>query len=164
LDLVEWAHKNTRISSINFMAAMQPNNTTPEDRWWSGKYGSIWPKDNEKTIRVIQEIIDKKINGYKIGNPLSQLKAFQAYYKNPASFVKSKQCNLERCVLVSSVGDIFLCYDFPSIGNIKKDRLIDVWYCSQAEEVRKEISRCNKNCHHLLNCFDEFEADFPANQ
>jgi len=160
LELVEWANQDERIGTINFMAAMQPNNTVPEDNWWQGQYGFIWPKNPERTAVIIQEIIDLKRRGYKIGNPISQLMAFQAYYRDPNKFVKRKQCNLGRCVLVSSIGDIYLCYEFQKLGNIKKDRLIDVWYSEKADRVRDEIARCTKNCHHLINCFDEFEGDF----
>ena len=161
LELVEWANKDIRIGTINFMAAMQPNNTMPEANWWQNQYGFIWPKKPERTAIIIQEIIDLKRKGYKIGNPISQLMGFQSYYRNPDKFVKRKQCNLDRCVLVSSVGDIYLCYEFEKLGNIKKDRLIDVWCSEKADKVRGDIARCTKNCHHLINCFDEFEKDFP---
>lgn len=160
LELVEWANQNKKIGSINFMAAMQPNNTSPEDDWWKGQYGAIWPKDVEKTTAIIETVINLKNKGYRIGNPMSQLKAFQAYYRDPNKFVKRKQCNLGRCVLVSSIGDIYLCYDFEKIGNIKDGRLKDVWYSEKADKVRKDIASCAKNCHHLINCFDEFDEDF----
>ncbi|MFA5090194.1 MAG: radical SAM protein [Candidatus Omnitrophota bacterium] len=161
LDLVEWAHQDKRIGSINFMAAMQPNNTFPEDNWWDGDLGFIWPKNPARTIQIIAELIRLKNKGFKIGNPVSQLLAFQSYYRNPKKFLKRRQCNLDRCVLVSSVGDIYLCYDFERIGNIKSDRLIDVWYSEKAGKVRNDIAGCTKNCHHLINCFDEFQKDFP---
>ncbi|MFH1508451.1 MAG: radical SAM protein [Candidatus Omnitrophota bacterium] len=160
LELVEWANQNELIGSVNFMAAMQPNNTSPEADWWKGQYGLIWPKDTNKTVSIIDELITLKRKGYRIGNPISQLMAFQAYYRDPNKFVKRKKCNLERCVLVSSVGDIYLCYDFDKIGNIKNDRLKDVWYSDKADKVRGDISICAKNCHHLINCFDEFDEDF----
>ncbi|MFH1460394.1 MAG: radical SAM protein [Candidatus Omnitrophota bacterium] len=160
-DLIEWANKDTRIKFISFMAAMQPNNTHFQENWYQGQYSFLWPKNPDKTAQIIEEIIDLHKRGYKIGNPISQLKAFAAYYRDPSKFVKCKQCNLDRCVLISSVGDIFLCYEFKSLGNIKKDRLKDVWYSQKAQQVRDNIAACNKNCHHLLNCFDEFENDFP---
>lgn len=160
LELVEWANQDERIGTTNFMAAMQPNNTPLEANWWQGQYRFIWPKNPERTVAIIQEIIDLKRKGYKIGNPISQLMAFQSYYRDPNKFVKRKQCNLDRCVLVSSVGDIYLCYEFERLGNIKKDRLIDVWFSEKADKVRNDIARCTKNCHHLINCFDEFAGDF----
>jgi MoaA/NifB/PqqE/SkfB family radical SAM enzyme len=160
-DLIEWADKNEKIASINFMAAMQPNNTFAQRNWWEGVYGDIWPKNPERTDQILQEIIDLKKKGYKIGNPINQLMAFQAYYRAPNTFVKRKQCNLGRSVLISAVGDIYLCYEFENIGNIKKDRLADVWYSAKAHKVRDGIAACAKNCHHLINCFDEFDRDFP---
>jgi MoaA/NifB/PqqE/SkfB family radical SAM enzyme len=162
VDLVEWANKNEKIGSINFMAAMQPNNTSPQEKWWEGQYSMIWPKNRQRTVEIIQQVIDLKKKGYKVGNPVSQLMAFQSYYRDPSKFLKRKQCNLDRCVLVSSVGDIFLCYDYERIGNIKNDRLLDVWYSPKADKVRADIASCAKNCHHLINCFDEFDKDFPG--
>ncbi|HTY44869.1 MAG TPA: radical SAM protein [Patescibacteria group bacterium] len=161
LELAEWADKNEMIASINFMAAMQPNNTPAQRNWWEGAYGDIWPKKRHRTIEILQKAIDLKKKGCKIGNPVSQLMAFQAYYRDPNTFVKRKQCNLGRSVLVSAVGDIYLCYEFEKIGSIKKDRLADVWYSAKAHKVRDSIAACKKNCHHLINCFDEFHNDFP---
>jgi MoaA/NifB/PqqE/SkfB family radical SAM enzyme len=69
--LAKWADKNDRIGTMNFMAAMQPNNTAPENNWWQGQYGFIWPKDTERMISVIQQIIDLKKSGCKIGNFIS---------------------------------------------------------------------------------------------
>jgi len=162
IDLIEWANRDERIGSINFMAAMQPNNTAPEDNWWQGQYSFIWPQDPARTVSIIQGVIDRKRGGYKVGNPISQLMAFQSYYTDPNKFVKRKQCNLDRCVLVSSVGDIYLCYEFRKLGNIKEDRLLDAWYSEKADKVRDDIAGCTRNCHHLLNCFDEFEKDFSG--
>jgi MoaA/NifB/PqqE/SkfB family radical SAM enzyme len=164
IDLIEWVNKDKRIDLINFMAAMQPNNTHFEKNWWEGKYSAIWPKDPKKTAQILEQIISLKNKGYKIGNPVSQLMAFKAYYEDPTKFLKKKQCNLDRCVLISSIGDVFLCYDFEPIGNIKNDRLIDIWYSPKADQIRQQIAACTKNCHHLINCFDEFEEDFPKNE
>ncbi|MBU0634763.1 MAG: radical SAM protein [Candidatus Omnitrophica bacterium] len=162
LDLIEWANQDERIRVISFMAAMQPNNTYCENNWWSeSRYSFLWPKNPKKTVDLIEEIIFLKDKGLKIGNPISQLRAFQAYYKDPARFVKRKQCNLDRAVLVSSVGDIFLCYEFESLGNIKNASLSEIWYSEKAGRVRRQIASCGKNCHHLLNCFKDFEEDFP---
>jgi len=161
LELIRWANSNSSISgSINFMACMQPNNTQPEEYWYLNKYGYLWPKDPDKTAGIIEKIIDLKKEGWKIGNPISQLKAFQAYYQDPRKFVKKKQCNLDRAVHVSAVGDIFLCYGWECLGNIKGHDLKERWYSQDAFKVREKIATCKNNCHFLLNCFDEFYEDF----
>lgn len=161
MELIKWANLNDKITgSINFMACMQPNNTDPKEDWYLDKYNFLWPKNPERTAEIIENIIDLKKKRWKIGNPLSQLRAFQAYYRDPKKFVKRKQCNLDRAVHVSAVGDIFLCYGWESIGNIKEHDLKERWYSEDTVEVREKIAACKNNCHFLLNCFDEFDHDF----
>lgn len=161
IELIKWANSNSKITgSINFMASMQPNNTPVDEDWYIHEYSYLWPKDPEKTADIIENIINLKKSGWKIGNPVSQLRAFQAYYRNPKKFVKKKQCNLDRAVHVSAVGDIFLCYNWECLGNIKDHDLKGRWYSEGAFKVREKISSCKNNCHFLLNCFDEFDRDF----
>ena len=161
MELIKWASSNDKITgSINFMACMQPNNTPPEEEWYLNKYSFLWPRDPDRTIDIIENIINLKKNKWKIGNPISQLRAFQAYYQDPKKFVKKKQCNLDRAVHVSGVGDMFLCYQWECLGNIKTDNLKDRWYSDDAFKVREKIAECKNNCHFLLNCFDEFDEDF----
>ena len=160
LELIKWANSNDKITgSINFMACMQPNNTTPRDEWYLNDYSYLWPRDPERTAEIIEGIINLKKNKWKIGNPISQLRAFQAYYKDPKKFVKRKQCNLDRAVHVSAVGDIFLCYGWECLGNIKHHDLKERWYSEDAARVREKVTTCKNNCHFLLNCF--FEGDYP---
>jgi len=161
MELVKWANSNDKITgSINFMACMQPNNTTPEEGWYLNKYDFLWPKNPDKSAEIIEDIINLKKNKWKIGNPISQLRAFQAYYRDPKKFVKRKQCNLDRAVHVSGVGDIFLCYGWECLGNIKEHDLKERWHSEDAFKVREKIATCKNNCHFLLNCFDEFDQDF----
>jgi len=48
-------------------------------------------------------------------------------------------------IFVNPQGDIsFVC--FESIGNIKVDRLSDVWYGQKANAIRKKIRECKVNC------------------
>ncbi len=161
LDLVRWANAHDKITgSINFMACMQPNNTDPRDDWYMNEYSFLWPENPERTAEIIEEIISLKKNKWKIGNPVSQLRAFQAYYRDPKKFVKRKQCNLDRAVHVSAVGDIFLCYGWECLGNIKHHDLKERWLSDDASKVRGKVAACKNNCHFLLNCFDEFDDDF----
>jgi len=161
LEIVKWANANDKITgSMSFMACMQPNNTPPEEDWYLDRYAYLWPKEPRHTAEIIENIIDLKKKGCRIGNPISQLRAFQAYYLDPKRFVKRRQCNLDRAVHVSAVGDIFLCYNWERLGNIKAHDLKERWYSQDAFKVREKIASCKNNCHFLLNCFDEFDKDF----
>jgi len=158
VEVAEWVNIHPRIKWIYFMAAMQPNNTRPDKRWY-GEYAYLWPKETERIVSVINRLIDMKNNRYKINNQICQLEAFRKYFSNPGRFVKKTACNLDRAVHISSIGNIYICYDWGCLGNIRKDDLAAVWYSEEADKVRKDIIDCRKNCHHLINCF--FEGDYP---
>lgn len=159
IELTEKVEKDSRLEWVYFMAAMQPNNTKPDSGWYKGEFKYLWPKDIKKVHSVIDRLIELKNRGYKIVNQTSQLKAFKSYFANPQRFVKTGQCNLSQALHISSVGDVFICFQWAKLGNIKSDRLEDLWCSDRAEAIRKDILGCKRNCHFLINCF--FEGDFP---
>jgi MoaA/NifB/PqqE/SkfB family radical SAM enzyme len=159
LSLAEWAFKDRRINSIYFMAAMQPNNTALDSIWYKkDEHAVLWPKDRNKVNSVIDELIKiKKVNP-KITNQISQLKAFKSYYNDPSSFVKNSVCNMGSALHISSIGDIFICYRWESLGNIIGDDIAQLWNSDKAYKVRNDVVSCQENCHFLLNCFFKEEA------
>lgn len=159
IDLIKWANSDSRITRIIFMAPMQPNNTPLDKRWYEKEFSFLWPKDPDKVCGIIDEVLNFKSQGYKIHNEVYQLEAFKNYLRYPDRFVKKSKCNLDKAIHVSSTGDIYICYRWALLGNIKNDDLEKVWYSQKADEVRKDIEACTANCHFLLNCY--FEGDFP---
>lgn len=158
--LLDWANNNDKINSIFFLVPMQPNNTSIEKDWWKGQYSYLWPKDTDRAKAFVDKLIEKKKSWSKIGNTIPQLEAFKLYLQSPGSFVKKTQCNLDRAVHVSAIGDVFLCYRKDLLGNIKDgDDIRDIWRSYVAAEVRQKIALCKDNCHYLINCF--FEGDYP---
>jgi MoaA/NifB/PqqE/SkfB family radical SAM enzyme len=160
VELAEFVQKDKRLEWLYFMAAMQPNNSHRNEKWYkTEEFGGLWPKDKLKVNSTIAELLRLKEKGYKIVNSHEQLNAFRSYFEDPGCFVRILECNLSRAVHVSSLGDVFICFEWDRLGNIKSDRLEDLWYSQKAQQIRKDISQCRRNCHFLLNCF--FEGDFP---
>lgn len=162
IDLARWADSDSRINWIVFMVPMQPNNSPNYlgHNWWENKeYDFLWPKDHEKACAIINELLELKGQGYKISNQVCQLEAFKNYLRYPGSFVKKSPCNLDKALHVSAVGDIFICYGWESIGNIKTHDLNERWYSKEADNIRDKVVSCSRNCHFLLNCY--FEGDYP---
>lgn len=158
IPLLEWIQNNNKIDHVLIMAAMQPNNTPPEVRWWEGKYSFLWPKDIQAVCNLIDSLMELKVKGYKIVNTASQLKAVKNYFVSPDQFVKKTVCNMYKAVHVSSLGELFLCFKYGIVGDIKKgDDIRQIWNSEKAENVREKIKKCKHNCHFLLNCF--FEED-----
>jgi MoaA/NifB/PqqE/SkfB family radical SAM enzyme len=160
LRLAEWVDSDPRLNSVYFMAAMQPNNTALDSQWrQNAEFSPLWPADSQKACLVIDKLIEYKNKGFKITNEIVQLEAFKLYYTHPERFVKNTKCNLDTALHISSCGDIFLCYRWGLLGNIKTDALAEVWYSQKAQKARLDIASCRDNCHFLLNCF--FKGDYP---
>ncbi len=169
IELLEWVENiSPRVRSINFQVPMQPNNTycgkdELNKHWYNSKeFSQYWPQDTKKAVSVIDEIIKhSQIEQKLVGNQPIQLEAFERYLSAPDRFVKSGPCNLEQAIHISSVGDIFLCYNWKSLGNIKeqKDDIRTLWLSEKAGAIRENIRGCKENCHFLINCF--FEESYP---
>jgi MoaA/NifB/PqqE/SkfB family radical SAM enzyme len=156
LDLVQWAH--TRNISIYFMAIAQPLCLSLSSDWYlESEYDFLWPKKKEKLFKVIESLIRFKENGVDIGNTVAQLKAFKTYFSDPNKFVKKhRQCKMGDGMLkVDPQGNVSLCAEKGSIGNVRTDRIKDLWLSEKAANVRESIKTCKTNCPQLINCFFE---------
>lgn len=159
--LVEWVINNDMLRSIIFMVPMQPNSTGVDNKWWTGEYGFLWPRDINKACSFIDEVLKLKDRyAEKIGNTIPQLEAFKLYLRSPDKFVKKTKCNLDRAVHVGADGCLFLCFRWDMLGDIKiGDDIRRLWNSNKADVIRRNIASCRDNCHFLLNCF--FEGDYP---
>ncbi len=157
--LTEWVNGHRRIRYIIFQAIEQPFNTPFDVEWYKKiEYNSLWPQDINKAHTIIDELIRLKETGYKISNPISQLKVFKAYFANPHEFIKKTECNVGHHYMnINQFGDVFICPRKGSIGNIKRLKPQELWYSEIAGQIRNEMDRCKNNCHHLLNCCYEEE-------
>ena len=156
-ELVKWVQENKKVSIIGLMALMQPNNTKPDDEWYSNDFKPLWPKDYDLTVRVLDELIDLKQKGFKISNKIKNLQALKKYFYDPRTYVKKTACNTDQAIHISSVGDMFMCYEFPRIDDVRENDLKTLWESDTAMEIRKDIQNCRENCHFILNC--NFEDD-----
>ncbi len=157
VELIEWVQSNDKIDMIYLMVLMQPNNTAPQEQWWTNEeWDELWPDDCDKAAKVLDNIIQLKQKGYKICNPVEHLQAFKAYFRDPSKFVKKNACHIDRAVHISSVGDLFMCYQQECVGNLHGEDLKELWMSEFASKVRNNIKKCQRNCHFLLNCnFEE---------
>lgn len=163
VDLAEWVIRDDRLSSIHFQAVTQPFGTYPERSWFEKKeYGFLWPKDKEKLKYIMDELIRLKTeHKSKIENPVSQFRIFKAYFMNPPDFVKKLGCHIyKQSINVNPFGEVYICYDMDSIGNIKEEGfdVETVWYSPKADLVKYNIKNCRKNCQAIVNYnYDEQE-------
>jgi len=165
--LVKWANQDERIKGIGFQAITQPFNTQEIEQWYANpEYSFLWPQDIEFTESVMDELIEiKRSNslrdGFMIQNPVRQFEIFKKYFKNPEDFIKKDRCYLsQQAINIGRDGQVHICFQKPTIGNIKNTAIKDIWFSEKANIVRQQITTCRKNCQSIVNCnFDE-AADY----
>ncbi|MBU4305293.1 MAG: radical SAM protein [Candidatus Omnitrophica bacterium] len=152
VQLVRWVQENPKVAMIYLMAIMQPNNTHADPLWYENKFNHLWPKDAVRAAEIIDEVIALKQKGYKIANRVEHLHAYKTYFFDPRAYVKKSACNIDCAVHISSVGDVFMCYRYAKIGDVREGDLENIWTNDLAAQVRVQIHECRENCHFLLNC------------
>jgi len=120
----------------NFLQPIEQNYNTPEDPRWF-ETSPTWPRDIERAIRVVHEVIKMKQQGYHIVNSDAQLEAMIPYFRDPDSLRVSTQSHAahERRALCTALttlqfqanGEVTVCYGAPRVGNIKDRSIRDIW-------------------------------------
>jgi len=153
LKLAQWAHDHN--ISLSFIAICRPNMADPDIQWYKDKrFSHLWPKEPKKVIEVIDQLIKLKNKGYRIDNPCGQLERFKVYFTNPEKFIKDTPCSLGTDFLhVNPHGDVHLCCEMDAIGNIANDGIAELWVSQKAQEIRRSIKCCKKNCASMVNCY-----------
>jgi MoaA/NifB/PqqE/SkfB family radical SAM enzyme len=153
-ELMKWIDGNSRINT-NYVQAMNiPINSLPDATWYKREdFSFLWPKDIQRTNSVIDELIGLKKNKSKISNSIPHLDSFKSYFENPHEVKRTRICPFGYSALnISTRGDVYLCWEMESLGNIKVDKIKDLWLSEKAEQVRKKMNDCQKNCPAIINC------------
>jgi len=155
--LSEWTTDNKNLDSIYFMAVMRPFGSDLDWHWFKKEeYSYLWPSDYSKVELVLDKLITLKNKGFKIENPVSQLEAFKAYFKNPFDFIKVNRCNVsEQALNINALGDAYICFFMEKLGNIKEHNAAELWNSNKAQKIRSQMRSCRNNCELVVNCYYE---------
>jgi len=161
-NLIHWAKKNyLNIKLQMFVSpdlmfyakdsydAQKNENITYDNLWF--KHNNNWIFNDKKIKKVFNQIIDMKLHGYPILNPVWQLRYFEQYYRNPLVPLPFR-CELGNTNLsIDPYGNVRLCYAMSRLGNVTKEKLKKIWNSKEAHHLRKKIERCKLNCK-LMQC------------
>lgn len=162
VNLVNWAQEDSLIGRISFQAVAQPFYTPHDDFWYKKKeYSSLWPQDTARLCAVLDQLIEYKTKGYKIGNSVEQLKLFKCYYSNPHALIRKTKCNFgDYIITIDPRGEVLLCPSMQMVGNIKNTSVASIWHSQAAVNTRYRMYECNINCNNIINCWFETRMEF----
>ncbi len=119
-----------------FFQPIEQNYNTPEDPGWF-EHSENWPRDTEKAVRVVQQLIRMKQDGYRIGNGYEQLEVMIPYFRRPEALRVATQshvahehrslCSATTMLQVQANGDVTICCSQKPVGNIKTARIREIW-------------------------------------
>jgi MoaA/NifB/PqqE/SkfB family radical SAM enzyme len=158
--LVEMATREPRLFGITFQAVAQPFGEVEDPDWYEGH--RLWPADADRVGELIDRLIVMKEKGERILNPVAQLLAMKAYFRNPNRFTL-EHCSVgDHAVTVTEQGYVHLCFAHTALGNITEEGIRQMFESERAEKIRAEMEGCKKNCHLLINCcFDPGQLILP---
>ncbi len=118
--------------------------------WW--RRAPMWPTDLGAIDAALDVLVDERRRAGKVCNPVEQLEAFRAYFRDP-SVENGQVCKAGHSDLAFDPGGtVRLCYFLEPVGNIHDAKPIrDVWNSAVTMRRRYEVHTCTRSCN-LLNC------------
>lgn len=120
----------------NLLQPIEQNYNTQEDpRWFDAS--ANWPRDVDKAVGVVRQLIEMKRQGYHIINSHAQLEVMIDYFRDPEALRLATQSHVahEHRILCSALnmlqlqanGNVTVCNGSPPVGNIKDRPIRDIW-------------------------------------
>jgi MoaA/NifB/PqqE/SkfB family radical SAM enzyme len=119
-----------------FYQPIEQNYNTVEDPQWYEKTDN-WPRETDKVVGIIKQLIALKRRGSHIDNSYSQLEAMIPYFRNPDSLRVTTQSHSahERRTLCAALtmlqlqanGDVTICSGADPVGNVKNESVRSIW-------------------------------------
>ena len=157
IELAKWVNEKDFFIQIYFMAVMKPFASDLGDDWFQTERGRVlWPDDSVEVNEVLDELIELKKGGLKIGNSVTQFDVFRKYFDDPRRKIREKGCPLGmHAINVNAHGDAYICFFKDKLGNIKEDSVEQLWDSERSSKVREKMKDCNCNCELVVNCYYE---------
>jgi len=134
-EIVSWARELGLAG--NLFQALQPLGSS---------WRRLWPEDAGAVDRALAELREAKKNGAAIVNHRAHFDAMAAYYRGTAAPGFRGTCSRLFSVSVDVAGEVTLCPEMPSIGNVRGSGLRELWESAAAAAVKRRIPGCRANC------------------
>lgn len=119
-----------------FYQPIEQNYNTTEDSAWF-EHSENWPRDTQKAVATVEKLIALKRQGLPIANSFAQLDVMIPYFRDPASLRIAVQshaaheprlsCSALTMLQVQANGDVTICANQGSVGNIKRAPIREIW-------------------------------------
>ena len=118
-----------------FYQPIEQNYNTPEDQRWF-EHSDNWPKDRERAVAAVQELLALKRQGFPIANSVHQLEVMIPYFRDPEKVLILTQshqaheqplCSAMTTLQIHADGSVRSCWCMDPIGNIMETPIRRIW-------------------------------------
>jgi MoaA/NifB/PqqE/SkfB family radical SAM enzyme len=119
-----------------FYQPIEQNYNTPEDPAWF-ESSQNWPRDPERAVAAVEELMRLKKAGLHIANSERQLAVMAPYFREPAALRVATQSHVAQrrrplCAALTllqfqSNGDVTVCCNRAPVGNVKEQSIRQIW-------------------------------------
>ena len=119
-----------------FYQPIEQNYNTPADPLWFSA-SVTWPRDIDKAVATVEELLRLKRDGLNIVNSERQLEVMIPYFRDPVgrgavtkghlAHQRKPQCSVNSMAQLNSNGDVVTCSQRPPIGNVKTTPFRQIW-------------------------------------
>lgn len=119
-----------------FYQPIEQNYNTEEDPTWFER-SETWPRDADRAVAVVEELIQLKQRGFPIANSSRQLEAMVPYFRDPArqrvatqshsAHEKQLLCSALTTLQIQANGGVTVCTRQREIGNITETPIREIW-------------------------------------
>jgi MoaA/NifB/PqqE/SkfB family radical SAM enzyme len=138
--LVAWAAERGA-DSIDFSPVR------PEQFWTQRHYDSLWLNSSEidEFEQIVLELLRLRAAGARIETSPEKLQALVGHFQGKKTHVGISPCRVGmRDYHILPTGDVQVCWEYPSIGNISLQSAKEIWEGAKAREIRAQTVSCNK--------------------
>ncbi|MDQ1473704.1 MAG: hypothetical protein QOJ99_5184 [Bryobacterales bacterium] len=135
-NLSEVARYASRPGMDVFYQPIEQNYNTPQDENWFLKSDN-WPRDPEKAVQAVEQLVRLKASGLHIANTTVQLEAMIRYFRAPGALrmvtqghvahLRNPLCSSMTMLQLQSNGDVTTCSQRAPVGNVKDKPIRQIW-------------------------------------
>ncbi len=126
-------------------------NFQPIDRWTSETYDELWIENDRlsELDDLVKKLKQQKSIGLPIMNSDSNLNLWKKHFLEEKAPQNSGPCMVGfENFFIRPNGEVEMCWDFPSIGNITNQSAKEIWRGEVAKQRKTETLACDKLCLH----------------
>jgi radical SAM protein with 4Fe4S-binding SPASM domain len=137
-DLIETV-KRLGLTGINFQ---------PVFKWTDAVNNDLWINDQDHLRRIIARVIEMKRQGYPVMGSERSIELWEDHFAEADIHgYKGNRCTVGLTnYQIRQNGDVYLCSEFPPIGNIRHQNAAEIWHSPEARRQVREVDTCERLC------------------